>query len=67
MKWDLVEVDESLESTLVVGVLDAGEAVVGPSGVDSGEGEREGGKGWRSYSESDWRMADVRKLRNDPI
>ena len=64
VKWDLVEVNEGLESALVVGVLDAGEAIMGPTGVDSGEGKREGGKGWRPNSESDWWIVDVRKLWN---
>jgi len=34
------KVDESLDSVLVVGILDGREAVVGPASIDGSEGER---------------------------
>lgn len=55
-EWNLLKVDESLDSVLVVGVADVRETVVGPSSVDCGEGERESGEGGRANGEDDWRI-----------
>ena len=48
---NLLEVDESLDSVLVTGVFDGRETVVGPTSIDSREGERERCEGGRSNSE----------------
>ena len=53
-EWDLLEVDESLGSFPVVGILDFRETVVGPAGIDGRKGERERREGGRPDSECDW-------------
>ena len=40
-EWNLLKIDEGLGSVPVVGIGDGGETIVGPSSVNSGEGEGE--------------------------
>jgi len=60
MQWNLLEVDEGLGSVPAIGVVDGGEASVGPASVEGREGERKSCEGGRPNSKGNWGMV-VRK------
>ena len=53
-QWDLLEVDEGLDSVPAIGVIYGRETIVGPVSVGGREGEGERCEGGRSDGENDW-------------